>query len=267
MPRPCTAVLRVEDAYVVQDFLPVFAAGNEGFHGSNAEDGLKTVTSPATSKNCISAGATNTASQIDSQMASSQYIVYKMAISQQQIVGFQYVDEYKASSFLATPALIWYLHAKTETSELAKVLLQAMHALGQEFSIRYHVIMLKQGLMPSPMLCLQVMQASFGSSIKTLFGQQYTLSVASPADGCMAFNNSGNVAGTVVLVLRGSCYFAVKVGFSATCNPHTTRALWLGLLIPRQGEPSNPQHSRQRSATSDAGTERSGSRRRGFACV
>jgi len=58
---------------------------------------------------------------------------------------------------------------------------------------------------------MQVMQASFSSSIRSLFGQQYTLSTATPADGCKAFNNSGNVAGTVVLVLRGSCYFAVKV--------------------------------------------------------
>ena len=61
---------------------------------------------------------------------------------------------------------------------------------------------------------LQVMQASFGSSIRSLFGQQYTLSIASPSDGCKAFNNTGNVAGTVVLVLRGSCFFAVKVKHS-----------------------------------------------------
>ena len=80
-----------------QDFLPVFAAGNEGFHGSNAEDGLKTVTSPATSKNCISAGATNTANQIDVQAASSQYIVFQMSIIQQQSSGSQDVDQYKAS--------------------------------------------------------------------------------------------------------------------------------------------------------------------------
>lgn len=81
----------------MQDFLPAFAAGNEGFHGSNAEDGLKTVTSPATSKNCISAGATNTAYQIDSQSASSQYTIFKMSISQQQSGGSQNVDDYKAS--------------------------------------------------------------------------------------------------------------------------------------------------------------------------
>ena len=84
------------------------------------------------------------------------------------------------------------------------------------------------------------MQASFGSSIKTLFGQQYTLSVASPADGCKAFNNTGNVARTVVLVLRGSCYFAVKVGQSSHTGSTSAafcldkmRARWHGLLIPK----------------------------------
>ena len=81
----------------MQDFLPVFAAGNEGFHGSNAEDGLKTVTSPATAKNCISAGATNTAYQMDTQATSSQYIVFQMSIFQQQSSGSQDVDQYKAS--------------------------------------------------------------------------------------------------------------------------------------------------------------------------
>ena len=80
-----------------QDFLPVFAAGNEGFHGSNAEDGLKTVTSPATSKNCISAGATNTAYQMDAQATSSQYVVFQMSIIQQQSSGSQEIDQYQAS--------------------------------------------------------------------------------------------------------------------------------------------------------------------------
>ena len=84
-------------AHAVQDFLPVFAAGNEGFHLSNANDGLKTVTSPATSKNCIAAGATNTAYQADSDSASSQYVVFEMSISQQQGSGSQNVDQYKAS--------------------------------------------------------------------------------------------------------------------------------------------------------------------------
>ena len=88
---------KLQQLVAVQDFLPVFAAGNEGFHGSNAEDGLKTVTSPATSKNCISAGATNTAFQIDTQATSSQYIVFQMSIIQQQSSGSQDVDQYKAS--------------------------------------------------------------------------------------------------------------------------------------------------------------------------
>ena len=119
--------------------------------------------------------------------------------------------------FLAAPVLIPYFHTKRERCfELAKELLHATHALGKGFSIRYLKYGITVWLMSFSMLCLQVMQASFGSSIKTLFGQQYTLSVASPADGCMALNNTGNVARTVVLVLRGSCYFAVKVGFCAT---------------------------------------------------
>ena len=110
--------------------------------------------------------------------------------------------------------------------------------------------------MPSLMLCLQVMQASFGSSIKTLFGQQYTLSVASPADGCKAFNNTGNVARTVVLVLRGSCYFAVKVGRPSThmvsiCgmqfNHNESLVAWL--VDPKAF--SNLQLSGQRSAVSE----------------
>ena len=75
----------------------MFAAGNEGFHGSNAEDGLKTVTSPATSKNCISAGATNTAYQMDTQATSSQYIVFQMSIIQQQSSGSQEIDQYQVS--------------------------------------------------------------------------------------------------------------------------------------------------------------------------
>ncbi len=58
---------------------------------------------------------------------------------------------------------------------------------------------------------VQVMQASFGASIRSLFGQQIALSVAHPADGCAALDNQADVAGTVVLVLRGTCFFAVKV--------------------------------------------------------
>jgi hypothetical protein len=55
------------------------------------------------------------------------------------------------------------------------------------------------------------MQASFGRPISALFGRQYALSVAAPGDGCSALTNAAAVAGTVVLVLRGTCTFAVKV--------------------------------------------------------
>ena len=78
-----------------QDFTAVFAAGNEGF-ASAADGGLKTVTSPATSKNCIAAGATNTLWQAASAAASSQqYVVWRMAISQALPGGSQVVDDYR----------------------------------------------------------------------------------------------------------------------------------------------------------------------------
>ncbi len=58
----------------------------------------------------------------------------------------------------------------------------------------------------------QVMQASFGGPVSSLFGRQLPLSVASPPDGCEALSNGAAVAGTVVLVQRGTCFFSQKVG-------------------------------------------------------
>ena len=76
----------------------MFAAGNEGFHVSAADDGLKTVTSPATSKNCIAAGATNTIDQQSASVASTQqYVVARMAMLQRLGGGAQVVDDYRVS--------------------------------------------------------------------------------------------------------------------------------------------------------------------------
>ena len=74
----------------------MFAAGNEGFHVSATDDGLKTVTSPATSKNCLAAGATNTAAQRSASTTSSQaYVVARMAVLQRLGGGAQAVDNYR----------------------------------------------------------------------------------------------------------------------------------------------------------------------------
>jgi hypothetical protein len=81
---------------LAQDFTAVFAAGNEGFTGKSG--GLTTVTSPATSKNCICAGATNTAYQQTPSTASSQYTVHRMSISQLLNGGSQVVDNYRVST-------------------------------------------------------------------------------------------------------------------------------------------------------------------------
>lgn len=82
----------------------MFAAGNEGFTGSRqGGGGLTTVTSPATSKNCICAGATNTAYQQTPSTASSQYTVHRMSISQLLNGGSQIVDNYRVGHTVNAP--------------------------------------------------------------------------------------------------------------------------------------------------------------------
>ncbi|KAK9815878.1 hypothetical protein WJX72_011193 [[Myrmecia] bisecta] len=62
-----------------QDFTSVFAAGNEG--QSSATAGRMTVTSPATAKNCITAGASMTADQ-QLSASTSDFVVNTMTVSQ-----------------------------------------------------------------------------------------------------------------------------------------------------------------------------------------
>ena len=63
--RACMAAAAMQLRYLcaqtwapAQDFLPVFAAGNEGLSGNASALGARTVTSPATAKNCVTVGAT-----------------------------------------------------------------------------------------------------------------------------------------------------------------------------------------------------------------
>lgn len=68
-----------------QDFLPMFAAGNDGSFsdwqaGGERASGEQTITSPATAKNCISVGATD--STVSSAPTDrSSYIVYDMTVT------------------------------------------------------------------------------------------------------------------------------------------------------------------------------------------
>lgn len=190
-----------------QDFTAVFAAGNEGFHVSAANDGLKTVTSPATSKNCIAAGATNTAWQLSGSAASSQaYVVLRMAISQALAGGSQVVDNYRVRA-LAMP-----LHYTCSPVTLAAWQVpQSVLCEGTEHGRPLPCLAVMSSYSSCCQRCAQVMQASFGRPMSALFGRQYALSVTAPADGCSALSNAAAVAGTVVLVLRGTCTFAVKV--------------------------------------------------------
>ena len=63
-----------------QDFTAVFAAGNEGSAGASPDQGATTVSSPATSKNCIAAGATEVAGQ--SFTSNPQYVTADMTVHQ-----------------------------------------------------------------------------------------------------------------------------------------------------------------------------------------
>lgn len=56
----------------------------------------------------------------------------------------------------------------------------------------------------------RVMQAAFGASVGKLGSGSFRLSVASPLDACSPLNNTADLAGSVVLVERGSCYFGDK---------------------------------------------------------
>ena len=82
-----------------QDFVSVFSAGNEGLAAAPANrlsHGMATVTSPATSKNCIAAGATNAARQpAGAAGAGAAYAVFLMSVSQPVDGGLQVVESYR----------------------------------------------------------------------------------------------------------------------------------------------------------------------------
>ncbi len=65
-----------------QDFLAMFAAGNDGQTvGVGGQSGVTTVTSPATAKNCISVGATQTTGD-SMQVGAVSYVVFDATVSQ-----------------------------------------------------------------------------------------------------------------------------------------------------------------------------------------
>ncbi len=105
----------------------MFAAGNEGFTGSRG--GLTTVTSPATSKNCICAGATNTAYQRSASTSSSQYTVHKMSISQTLDSGSQVVDNYRVWA-LTTCLYLGSMHFMSDGAT------RTFHACNSTFACR-----------------------------------------------------------------------------------------------------------------------------------
>ena len=67
-----------------QDFLPVLAAGNEGAASATPNRGVTTVTAPATSKNCVAVGASQSAYAHGAVSAGSAFSLHKLTVSQQQ---------------------------------------------------------------------------------------------------------------------------------------------------------------------------------------
>lgn len=81
-----------------QDFLPVFAAGNEGMGTFSSNGGLTTVTSPATAKNCITVGASRSNGRSDNFQ--DKYDVYTMVVSQAGTGDAQEVESYRVCANL-----------------------------------------------------------------------------------------------------------------------------------------------------------------------
>ena len=71
-------------AFKHQDFLPVLAAGNEGSASASPSRGVTTVTAPATAKNCIAVGASQSAYAHGAGTAGSAFSLHKLTVSQQQ---------------------------------------------------------------------------------------------------------------------------------------------------------------------------------------
>ena len=84
----------------MQDFTAVFAAGNEGAV-SAVNKGATSVTSPATAKNCITAGATEVAGQ--SFITNPQYVTADMTLHQPSSdqFGASEVESYSVSSLFS----------------------------------------------------------------------------------------------------------------------------------------------------------------------
>ena len=60
---------------------------------------------------------------------------------------------------------------------------------------------------------MQAMQGAFGTTLSTLGSTSMRLVAAAPSQlGCSAYPQGTSFKGQVVLVQRGTCTFAVKVG-------------------------------------------------------
>jgi len=110
----------------------VFSAGNEGLAAAPANrlsHGMATVTSPATSKNCIAAGATNAAGQpAGAAGAGAAYAVFLVSVSQPVDGGLQIVESYRVRPGPARISLSVCSHMLREAPERSSGALPARAA-------------------------------------------------------------------------------------------------------------------------------------------
>jgi len=156
-----------------QDFVPVLAAGNEGSASASPNRGVTTVTAPATAKNCIAVGASQSAYAHGAVSPGSAFSLHKLTVSQQQRKSSSGGDESSAAADVSSSS-------PSSSSP------------------------------PTEVESFRVVQAQFGGRLSSLYGKRLALAAASPPDACGNLDNAASVSGAALIAARGGCTFADK---------------------------------------------------------
>jgi subtilisin family serine protease len=231
------------------DFLPVFAAGNDGGKAKPgtmatpagaSPNGDYTVTSPANAKNCLSVGATQVGGQGFGHGIMPPLLVVGMCSQLQE--GRQ------PASCQHSP--LQTTNEAMETTAVKYVVWDATVTEGDYTST------------------FKVMQASFGGSVSVLTGgKEYAMVVAQPLEACTPLqNDAAAVKGAIVLVQRGEsgckrmhgCVVGARSGNSSTASVAAAAVLRVRSLssrcIPSHHPPTGTcAFSEKAQAAQDAG--------------
>ncbi len=233
-------------AYVYQDFLPVFAAGNLGY-----EEVDSTVSSPSVSKNCLSVGELLAASCClliwhcsgpfclplqFTVIASCHPITSRHALRtglMQTLYAKAEADTFTHSTsvqMLTNPHVVHYCRLCHVYLPCTGASLTASYSgtIEQEVvttdSLTYQMTVAGSLTATSTAdLTHTVMLAYFGGTLASAVSAAtvYSLVAGVPADGCSALSYPHALAGKVVLLARGNCTFEHKVStLTSLCVGH-----------------------------------------------